>query len=123
MALALALDTKKIEQAGLIQPGWEKEAPNDSIVHKSVVAFVPRDANIKINQWACAVGWKHSEETKRRITKFYRRESLVIYPPVEINSKSEILNPKQIQNSNDQMLKTFLVIEISVIWICFGFRN
>ncbi len=48
-ALALALDTKKIEQAGLIQPGWEKEATNDSIVHKSVVAFVPRDANIKEN--------------------------------------------------------------------------
>ena len=52
VALALALDTKKIEQAGLIQPGWEKEAPNESIVHKSVVAFVPRDANIKINQWS-----------------------------------------------------------------------
>ncbi len=52
VALALALDTKKIEQAGLIQPGWEKEAPNDSIVHKSVVAFVPRDANIKINKWS-----------------------------------------------------------------------
>jgi len=31
---------------------WEKEAPNDSIVHKSVVAFVPRDANIKINKWS-----------------------------------------------------------------------
>lgn len=24
--------------------------------------------NIKINQWACAVGWKHSEETKRKIS-------------------------------------------------------
>jgi sulfate/thiosulfate transport system substrate-binding protein len=52
VALALALDTKKIEQAGLIQPGWEKEAPNEAIVHKSVVAFVPRDANIKINKWS-----------------------------------------------------------------------
>jgi sulfate transport system substrate-binding protein len=52
VALALALDTKKIEQAGLIQPGWEKEAPNDAIVHKSVVAFVPRDASIKINKWS-----------------------------------------------------------------------
>jgi sulfate transport system substrate-binding protein len=52
VALALALDTKKIEQAGLIQSGWEKEAPNDAIVHKSVVAFVPRDASIKINKWS-----------------------------------------------------------------------
>jgi hypothetical protein len=25
--------------------------------------------NVKINQWACAVGWKHSEETKRKISK------------------------------------------------------
>ena len=23
--------------------------------------------NVKLNQWACAIGWKHSEETKRRI--------------------------------------------------------
>ena len=25
--------------------------------------------NIKINQWACAVGWKHSEEAKRKISE------------------------------------------------------
>jgi hypothetical protein len=25
--------------------------------------------NVKINQWAYAVGWKHSEETKRKISK------------------------------------------------------
>jgi hypothetical protein len=25
--------------------------------------------NIKINQWACAVGWKHSVETKRKISE------------------------------------------------------
>jgi NUMOD3 motif len=25
--------------------------------------------NIKINQWACAVGWKHSEEAKLKISK------------------------------------------------------
>jgi hypothetical protein len=25
--------------------------------------------NIKINQWACVVGWKHSEETKRKISE------------------------------------------------------
>jgi hypothetical protein len=28
--------------------------------------------NIKINQWACAVGWKHSEETKRKISEANR---------------------------------------------------
>jgi sulfate/thiosulfate-binding protein len=50
--LALALDTKKIEKAGLIQPGWEKEAPNDSIVSKSVAAIVTREGNPKgIKTW------------------------------------------------------------------------
>lgn len=52
VALALALDTKKIEEAGLIEPGWEKELPNDSIVHKSVVALVKRDDNVKVSQWS-----------------------------------------------------------------------
>jgi sulfate/thiosulfate transport system substrate-binding protein len=52
VALALALDTKKIEEAGLIQPGWEAELPNDSIAHKSVVALVKRDENVKVAGWS-----------------------------------------------------------------------
>ncbi|GAB4375290.1 MAG: sulfate ABC transporter substrate-binding protein [Elainellaceae cyanobacterium] len=52
VALALALDTKKIEDAGLIEAGWEKELPNDSIVHKSVAALVTREGNPKnIQGW------------------------------------------------------------------------
>lgn len=51
-ALALSLDTKKLEKAGLIQPGWEGEAPNDAIVTKSVVALVTREGNPKkIRTW------------------------------------------------------------------------
>lgn len=50
--LALALDTKKIEKAGLIQSGWEQKAPNDSIVSKSVAAIVTREGNPKgIKTW------------------------------------------------------------------------
>lgn len=52
VALALALDTQKIEKAGLIDPGWEAELPNESIVHKSVVAFVPRNEEIKLSKWS-----------------------------------------------------------------------
>ncbi|MGF1542677.1 MAG: sulfate ABC transporter substrate-binding protein, partial [Pleurocapsa sp.] len=52
VALALALDTKKIEQAGLIEPDWEQELPNDSIVHKSVIALVKRDENVPVSQWS-----------------------------------------------------------------------
>ncbi len=36
----------------------------------------------------------NSKETQRRCTKFYRRDSTVIYPPVEIKSISYNLQPK-----------------------------
>ncbi|MBD2211842.1 sulfate ABC transporter substrate-binding protein [Nostoc linckia FACHB-104] len=50
--LALAADTQKIEKAGLIQAGWEKEVPNDGIVSKSVAALVTRPGNPKgIQTW------------------------------------------------------------------------
>jgi ABC-type sulfate transport system substrate-binding protein len=50
--LALALDTAKIEKAGLIQPGWEKKVPNEGIVSKSVAAIVTREGNPKgIKTW------------------------------------------------------------------------
>lgn len=53
VALALALDTQKLEEGGLIEPGWEEEAPNNSIVHKSVAVLVTRDGNPKnIQGWA-----------------------------------------------------------------------
>jgi sulfate/thiosulfate transport system substrate-binding protein len=51
--LALALDTQKIEKAGLIEPGWEKELPNEGIVSKSVAALVTREGNPKgIKDWS-----------------------------------------------------------------------
>lgn len=53
VGLALALDTKKIEKAGLIQPGWETEAPNGAIVTKSVAALVTREGNPKgVKTWS-----------------------------------------------------------------------
>jgi sulfate transport system substrate-binding protein len=51
--LSLALDTDRIQQAGLIQAGWEREVPNSGIVSKSVVALVARSGNPKkIQGWA-----------------------------------------------------------------------
>ncbi|AKG24030.1 sulfate ABC transporter substrate-binding protein [Calothrix sp. 336/3] len=51
--LALALDTAKIEKAGLIEAGWEKELPNNAVVSKSVAALVTREGNPKgIKTWA-----------------------------------------------------------------------
>lgn len=52
VALALSADTQKIEQAGLIQPGWEQEAPNNSIVTRSVVALVGREGGKTAKTWA-----------------------------------------------------------------------
>ncbi|MGB3494019.1 MAG: sulfate ABC transporter substrate-binding protein [Elainellaceae cyanobacterium] len=52
VALALALDTQKLEEAGLIEPGWEQEVSNGAIVHKSVAVLVMRDGNPKnIQGW------------------------------------------------------------------------
>lgn len=51
--LALSSDVSKLQKAGLIEEGWEKEQPNDSIVAKSVAAIVTREGNPKgINTWA-----------------------------------------------------------------------
>lgn len=51
--LALALDVRKIERAGLIQPGWEQELPNGAIAHKSVAALVLREGNPKnVKTWS-----------------------------------------------------------------------
>lgn len=53
VGLALALDTKKVESAGLINPGWENEAPNKAIVTHSVIALVTRQGNPKqIRTWS-----------------------------------------------------------------------
>jgi sulfate transport system substrate-binding protein len=43
--LALAGDVLKLQKGGLIQPGWEKELPNGSIITHSVVALIPRSGN------------------------------------------------------------------------------
>jgi len=52
VALALALDTQRLVQAGLIQPGWENEAPHQGIVARSVAVIVTREGNPKgITGW------------------------------------------------------------------------
>jgi len=45
--LALAGDVLKLQKGGLIQPGWEKELPNDAIITHSVVALIPQPGNPK----------------------------------------------------------------------------
>jgi len=53
VSLALPLDVVKIQQAGLIQPGWEGKFPNRSAVCESVVSIVTRRGNPKK-----IVGWE-----------------------------------------------------------------
>lgn len=50
--LALSADVLKLQQGGLIQPGWEQELPSDSIITNSTVAFLTRPGNPKgIRSW------------------------------------------------------------------------
>ena len=52
VSLAMAADVNKIQQAGLIQPGWEKENPYNSTPINSTVAVFVRPGNPKkIRTW------------------------------------------------------------------------
>lgn len=52
VSLAMAADVTKIQQAGLIQPGWERENPSNSTPINSTVAVFVRPGNPKkINSW------------------------------------------------------------------------
>ena len=52
VTLALSADVLKLEESGLIQPGWEQELPNNSIITNSAVAFLTRPGNPKqISTW------------------------------------------------------------------------
>jgi sulfate transport system substrate-binding protein len=52
VSLAMAADVARIQQAGLIQPGWERENPYNSTPINSTVAVFVRPGNPKkINSW------------------------------------------------------------------------
>jgi sulfate transport system substrate-binding protein len=52
VGLALEADVLKLQEAGLIKPGWKSENPNSSIITNSVVAFFVRPGNPKkISGW------------------------------------------------------------------------
>ncbi|MDO8260287.1 MAG: glycosyltransferase [Candidatus Magasanikbacteria bacterium] len=55
----------------------------------------------------------NSKEVAARIKKFYQRESTVIYPPVDVNRLSSIVNRKNIKTMNNEPLTMnnyFLVV-------------
>jgi sulfate transport system substrate-binding protein len=52
VTLALSADVLKLEESGLIQPGWEQELPNAGIITNSALAFLSRPGNPKrITTW------------------------------------------------------------------------
>jgi sulfate/thiosulfate-binding protein len=52
VTLALSADVLKLEESGLVQPGWEQELRNNSIITNSVVAFLTRPGNPRqISTW------------------------------------------------------------------------
>jgi sulfate transport system substrate-binding protein len=53
VTLALPADVLKLEKAGLVQPGWEKELPSDSTITHSVVTLLTRAGNPKaVRGWS-----------------------------------------------------------------------
>ena len=52
VGLAMAADVAKLQEKGLIKPGWEKEFPNNSVpTNSTVVAFLRPGYPNKINGW------------------------------------------------------------------------
>lgn len=52
VGLAMAADVNKLQEKGLIKPGWEKEFPNASVpTNSTVVAFLRPGNPKKINGW------------------------------------------------------------------------
>lgn len=52
VGLAMEADVLKLEAKGLIQPGWQRELPNNSIATNSTIAFFLRPGNPKkIKSW------------------------------------------------------------------------
>ena len=53
VTLALSADVLKLQEAGLVDAGWEKELPNGGIITHSTVALITRAGNPKgIRGWA-----------------------------------------------------------------------
>ena len=52
----------------------------------------------------------NSNHVAGRIKKYYGRKAKVVYPPIEINPKSEILNSKQIRNPKFQIPQNYFLI-------------
>jgi sulfate/thiosulfate-binding protein len=51
--LALGGDVQKLQEAQLVQPGWQKELPYHSTITESVVVFLPRKGNPKgVKSWS-----------------------------------------------------------------------
>lgn len=49
----------------------------------------------------------NSKNVAERIKKFYKRDAVVIYPPIDLpNSKSQASNPKQIQNTKYEIVNS-----------------
>ncbi|MFO0016448.1 MAG: sulfate ABC transporter substrate-binding protein [Synechococcaceae cyanobacterium] len=52
VTLALPADVLKLQQAGLINPGWEGRLPHNATITHSVVALIPRAGNPKgLRDW------------------------------------------------------------------------
>lgn len=71
--------------------------------YAAVVNFALRQYDFDIsNQVDCFIA--NSQETRRRVRKFYRRDATVIYPPIRIHDRSGFskTNPEPISRSADR---------------------
>jgi hypothetical protein len=81
--------------------------------------------NIKINQWACAVGWKHSEETKQKISqgnlgKKRTSEQLKNYKGTTTKEHAEKIRQANLGRPDDGRYKKMAVTKSKQRWFTNG---
>jgi len=64
-----------------------------NVLAKHLLRLWDRQAADRVDEFVAI-----SETVRLRIQKYYKKDARVIYPPITINPKSEIRNPKQIRN-------------------------
>jgi ABC-type sulfate transport system substrate-binding protein len=79
--LAIGSDVERLQKAGLVNPGWQKELPNNSIATRSVVALVTRQGNPKgIRNWPDLAKSGIKVITANPLFKFFAEFKLFNFP-------------------------------------------
>lgn len=105
---------------------WTNEYKKDIWANKWIKSYILNKFLLKLRQWdyiaskRVDINIANSKNTQSRITKYYRKKSEILYPPIEIKRFSKIIKNKNNKYSNYYIiisaLTEFKKIEIAINW-------